>query len=110
MSEKPLVGNFRGVHVDDVAEAHLCALRPDITGPRSYLLSGETCSWMDVNRFARERYPLVPFQLKPEDTAETGGYRVGSSKAEAELGIRFKGMEEQVADVVEQQLDLRAKF
>jgi nucleoside-diphosphate-sugar epimerase len=109
MSEKPPVGGFRGVHVDDVAEAHVRALRTGITGLRSYLFAGEICSWVEVNRFARERYPLVPFQLKPEDDTDTGGYRADASRAEAELGIRFKGMEEQVADV-EQQLDFRGTF
>lgn len=116
ISEKPLVsGGFRGVHVDDVAEAHVSALRlgdDDVAGGlRSYLLSGEICSWARVGRFVRERFPSVSFRLRAEEdeegTAEMGGYRVDSRRAEEELGIRFKGMQEQVVDVVEQQLEFR---
>lgn len=98
------------LEMDDESSGGLRFARPGITGLRSYLLAGEICSWVEVNRFARERYPLVPFQVQPEDNTDTGGYRADASRAEAELGIRFKGIEEQVADVVEQQLDFRGTF
>lgn len=106
MSDRPLAGQFLGVHVDDVAEAHLRALRDNITGLRSYLLAAERGSWADVYRFVRERYPSAPFKLEPVDSVR---YSVDASNAERDLGIRFKGMKEQVGDVVDQQLDLRRK-
>lgn len=101
MSDRPLAGQFLGVHVDDVAEAHLRALRDNITGLRSYLLAAERGSWADVYRFMRERHPV--------GAGGFGRYSVDASNAERDLGIRFKGMKEQVGDVVDQQLDLRRK-
>lgn len=104
MSETPILAQFLGVHIDDVAEAHVKALDESITGFRSYLLSAPRRSWVDVDRFIRAQYPDVDFKLKPVDQAN---YTVDVSKAESELGMRFKPMEEQVKDVVDQQLELR---
>lgn len=104
MSETPYLGQFLGVHIDDVAEAHVKALDESVTGFRPYLLSSPRRSWVDVDRFIRAQYPGVEFQLKPVDRTD---YTVDVRKAESELGMRFKPMEEQVKEVVDQQLELR---
>lgn len=112
VSETPAFGQFLGVHVDDVAAAHVRALE---IGPlnaddggtnavRSYLLAAERRPWADVDRFVREQYPDVEWALSP---VESTNYGVDTTRAERELGITFKGMEEQVKDVVDQQLEFR---
>ncbi|KAF9887163.1 hypothetical protein FE257_010417 [Aspergillus nanangensis] len=103
ISEKPLVGQFLGVHVDDVATAHVRALNTSITGFRSFLLSATRRSWVEVETFVRRQYPQLPIKLKAEDWED---YTVDASKAEKELGLCFKSMEDQVKDVVDQQLEL----
>lgn len=69
-------------------------------------LASEGLLWEDVARFVKQQYPSFPLGLKPEDT-DTVGYIVDASKAERELGVHYKGMEQQVRDVVDQQLELR---
>ncbi|OJZ85560.1 hypothetical protein ASPFODRAFT_218851 [Aspergillus luchuensis CBS 106.47] len=78
-SAKPINGQFLGVHVDDVAAAH-----------------------KEVSEFVRQQYPSVAWKLIPEDWMN---YAVDSSRAEKELGLKFKSMEDQVRDTVDQQLE-----
>jgi nucleoside-diphosphate-sugar epimerase len=106
-AETPSFGQFLGVHVDDVAEAHVKALDEGVKGFRSYLLSAKRRSWADVRDFVRERYPGVEFGLKGVDSVDSVDYTVDAGRAERELGLRFKGLEEMVGDVVDQQWELR---
>lgn len=105
MSEKPLVGQYLGVHLDDVADAHVMVLDDAIKGFSSYLLASKRRSWVEVDEFVRGQYPSVPFKMKPQDSVE---YGVDTTKAERDLGIKFKQMEEQVKDVVDQQCVFRS--
>ncbi|KAL6237276.1 hypothetical protein BDW75DRAFT_204691 [Aspergillus navahoensis] len=108
VSETPLMDRFDGVHVDDVAAAHVKALTTKgstINGVQPYLLAAEQRSWREVYAFLTTRYPSLPLKLKPMDSP---GYTVDTTRAQRELGIVFRPMEEQVADVVDQQLKLRA--
>lgn len=104
-SETPSFPQFNGVHVDDVADAHVKVLDDGVKGFRSYLLAAETRSWGDVRRFLEGRYPGVGFGLKGGDDGV--GYRVDAGRAERELGIVFRGLERMVGDVVDQQFELR---
>jgi nucleoside-diphosphate-sugar epimerase len=113
MSEKPAFGRFVGVHVDDVAETHVKALTHVITagagavtGVQSYLLAARGRSWQEVYDFVKSRYPDLAIGLMPEDSPY---FNVDASKATRELGIHFKDMEKQVGDMLDQQLELRAK-
>ncbi|PYH47078.1 flavonol reductase [Aspergillus saccharolyticus JOP 1030-1] len=92
---------YRGVHVEDVSAAHVKALDSSIKGLQSYLLAAPPRPWSDVKTFVRQRYPNLPVKL---ETQETTGYVLDTSKAERELGLTFKGMEDQVSDVIDQQL------
>ncbi|KAL3443422.1 hypothetical protein BJX65DRAFT_311923 [Aspergillus insuetus] len=107
MTETNAFGHYSGVHIDDVAFAHVRALTvaKKEDGVQSYLLASEKKSWREVYDFVREQFPSLPIKLEPVDRSD---YEVDASKAERELGIQFKGMEEQVSDVVKQQLELRA--
>ncbi|RDK37093.1 NAD(P)-binding protein [Aspergillus phoenicis ATCC 13157] len=100
--ERPINGQFLGVHVDDVAAAHVKALGESTRGFQSFLLSAPRRSWEEVNAFVRHDYPSVAWRLIPEDWMN---YAVDSSKAEKELGLKFKSMEDQVRDTVDQQLE-----
>ncbi|KAE8381147.1 hypothetical protein BDV26DRAFT_301952 [Aspergillus bertholletiae] len=96
---------FLGVHIDDVADAHLRVLDANVKGFRSFLLASETRSWGDVKRFVEERYPGVVFSLRDDDTIS---YMTDAKRAERELGIAFKGLEVMVQDVLNQQFELAA--
>lgn len=104
-SEEPLFSPYRGVHIDDVAAAHVRALELAVAPISSYLLSAKDKTWEEVLAFAKSKFPEAGITAKPKF-----GERVivQTARAEAELGFSsWKEMEEQVVDVVEQQLKLR---
>ncbi|OGM51356.1 reductase [Aspergillus bombycis] len=106
-AETPSFQQLVGVHIDDVADAHVRVLDGGVSGLRSYLLASETRSWGDVRRFLEGRYPGVGFGLKDTEGTEGTRYRVDAGRAERELGVEFKGMEDMVGDVVDQQFELK---
>ncbi|KKK14091.1 hypothetical protein AOCH_000888 [Aspergillus ochraceoroseus] len=103
LKNTPFFTQYLGVHVADVAEAHIRVLRSPARGLQSYLLSAPKRSWVDVDEFVRGTYPDLPVTLDP---VALPCPTLDVSKAENELGIVFKPMEVQVADVVDQQLEL----
>lgn len=105
LSEEPSPAPFQGVHVDDVAEAHIRALSLADKPVASYLLSARQRSWDEVSEFAQRKYPQASFKTKPKSAP---GWDVQTGRAERELGMSsWKEMETQVSDVVDQQLGLR---
>ena len=105
-SEEPRFAPYRGVHVDDVAEAHIRSLNLADAPVSSFLLSGKNRTWEEVLNFANKKYPGAGFKTKPKSGDEL---IVVTTRAEAELGFSsWKEMEVQVSDVVEQQLQLRS--
>jgi nucleoside-diphosphate-sugar epimerase len=106
-SDEPMFKHFQGVHVDDVAEAHIRALNLAADKPvSSYLLAAKDRSWGEVLEFVNKKYPEAGF--KTEAKLKGDRWIVETARAEAELGFEaWKGMEEQVGDVVEQQFALR---
>ncbi|KAA8643947.1 hypothetical protein EYZ11_006363 [Aspergillus tanneri] len=104
VSETPLMEQFLGVHIDDVAGAHVRALNDGIKGFESYLLAAERRSLVELHAFVRSKYPQLEVKWEPTDSVN---FSVDAAKAKKALGMSFKGMEEQVQDVVDQQLELR---
>ena len=94
-----------GVHVEDVAQAHVKALDDSIHGFQSYLLASPRRSWSEVKAFVQKQYPSLPIKFDANDWAN---YTVDTTRAKADLGIEFKGMEKQIQDLVDQQLELRS--
>ncbi|RAH42560.1 flavonol reductase [Aspergillus brunneoviolaceus CBS 621.78] len=92
---------YRGVHVHDVSAAHVKVLDSSIQGLQSFLLAAPPRSWADVEAFVRQHYPDLPIGIQAQ---EGPSYVLDTSKAERELGLTWKGMEEQVSDVIDQQL------
>ena len=105
-SNDPMFKHFQGVHVDDVAEAHIRAFSLADKPVSSFLLAAKDRTWGEVQEFANKKYPEAGFN---KSQVEKGNrWIVETARAEAELGFEtWKGMEEQVSDVVEQQLALR---
>lgn len=104
-SDEPRFAPYRGVHVDDVAEAHIKALNLADAPVSSFLLAGKNRTWEEVLDFANKKYPGAGFKAKPKSGNEL---IVLTGRAEAELGFSsWKEMEVQVSDVIEQQLKLR---
>jgi len=104
-SDEPMFKHFQGVHVDDVAEAHIRALSLPDAPVSSYLLAAKDRTWGEVLEFANKKYAQAGFktEAKPGDH-----WIIETARAEAELGFSsWKGMEEQVSDVIEQQFALR---
>jgi nucleoside-diphosphate-sugar epimerase len=106
LSEEPLFAPYRGVHIDDVADAHIRALTLANTTPvSSFLLSAKARTWEEVMEFVHEKFPEQGFRTQPK---EGDLLIVETARAERELGFEeWKGMEVQVRDVVEQQIELR---
>lgn len=106
--EQPLMSQYLGVHVLDVADAHVKALDEKITGFESYLLAAERRTWAEVETFVKTELPEFPLGWKNvRETAKS--YTIDAGKARRELGMEFKGMERQVGDLVRQQMELRGK-
>lgn len=93
------------VHIQDVADAHIRALAPEIKHGSKYLLVSPKYTWADVVGILKKHYANVPWKLDPN--TPTGDKSRDTSKAEKELGIKWKTIEEQVCSVMDQQLSLR---
>ncbi|KAL2852050.1 hypothetical protein BJY01DRAFT_100379 [Aspergillus pseudoustus] len=107
MTETNTAAHFSGVHVDDVAVAHVRALTVGTVkknAVQAYLLAAPKRSWKEVYDYVKREFPALPIKLVPVDQTS---YEVDAGKARRELGIEFRGMEVQVGEVVRQQLELR---
>ncbi|GME28692.1 3-beta hydroxysteroid dehydrogenase [Neofusicoccum parvum] len=95
------------VHVTDVAQAHVKALRPDIAGYEKFIVSAPCFDdWAEVVEFVKKRYPEEEWGNAPDPPAKRN---IDISKAEKVLGIVWKDWKQQVIDVVDQQLELKKK-
>lgn len=102
--DNPFTDQFSGVHVSDVAAAHLKALDYQPAGIRSYLLAARDRPWSDVHAFLDARYAGSGFKLQPRDSVV---WRFDAGRAQRELGLEFREMEAQVGDAVEQHMALQ---
>jgi nucleoside-diphosphate-sugar epimerase len=91
------------VHIDDVVEAHLKALDPAIPDGSRYLLSAKGGTWKEVAEIIQQNYPDLGAKITPDIEEEF--LPTDSSKAEAELGLRWRSWDRMVRDVVDQQLE-----
>ncbi|RDW86997.1 uncharacterized protein DSM5745_03639 [Aspergillus mulundensis] len=96
------VGGITGVHIQDVAEAHVKALAPAIKDGSRYLLSGPRTTWKEVAGIARRLYPGVGVKLS--ERAEGASMPTDTTQAETELGMQWRSWEDMVRGVMDQQL------
>jgi nucleoside-diphosphate-sugar epimerase len=92
-----------GVHVEDVAEAHIKALDPSIPNGAKYLLDGERTTWKEVAQIVHRDYPNAGAKIRLE--AEGGAPPVDTSKAEQELGMKWRSWDQMIHELMDQQLD-----
>ncbi|KAE9369037.1 NAD(P)-binding protein [Stipitochalara longipes BDJ] len=104
-SEKP-TAPAGWVHVRDVADAHIKALKADIETGMEFLLSGSkpASPWEEIVSFVKSQYPGLGWKLRPPFE---GGWEVDVSRAEQVLQIDWRSKEDMVRDIVEQQLSFR---
>ncbi|PHH85647.1 hypothetical protein CDD83_119 [Cordyceps sp. RAO-2017] len=107
-SEKPTMPSSV-VDVRDVAQALLRALTAPVNvgaGLTEAIIGGPPFDWEDLVAFVRARYPTLPLKL-------TGPFQPGlypdASRAERDWGIKWRGMEEAVGSVLDQQMELKRK-
>ncbi|GFF52327.1 putative uncharacterized oxidoreductase C513.07 [Aspergillus udagawae] len=106
MTGKP-VGNSTGVHVQDVAEAHIKALDEKVPDGSKFLLAGKKASWSDVARIVKRDYPGIGAKITEDIPGES--YPLDTTEAEKVLGMKWRSMDQMVKDVLEQQLGLLNK-
>ncbi|KAI9934571.1 hypothetical protein ASPWEDRAFT_43993 [Aspergillus wentii DTO 134E9] len=94
-----------GVHVQDIADAHVKALDAKIPDGSKYLLTGEQASWKDVARIVKSKYPDAGAMITEDLQGES--WATDTSRAERELGMRWRSWEEMIGDVMDQQLGFR---
>ncbi|OJJ03359.1 hypothetical protein ASPVEDRAFT_732287 [Aspergillus versicolor CBS 583.65] len=102
-SEKPIIPNV-WVDVRDVAEALVRALKTEILSGTEFILSAPAGSWEEVGELVRRKFPSVRCELKGPMEA---GWTVDTETAERILGMQWRGQNEIVEAVLEQQLRLR---
>lgn len=95
-------GFLTAVHVQDVAEAHIRALDPKIVDGSKYLLVGESTTVPEIARFVKQHYPDAGSVI----TEDAQGVldRTNTTKAETELGMKWRPFEDMVQGVMDQQL------
>ncbi|GKZ24856.1 hypothetical protein AbraIFM66951_001701 [Aspergillus brasiliensis] len=97
------LGGITGVHIQDVAEAHVKALDPKIKDGSKYLLSAPATTWKDVAQIVLKAYPNIGAKITPE-VESTPSIPTNTTKAEVELGMQWRSWEDMVRSVVDQQL------
>lgn len=94
------------VNVEDVAQAHVLALDPKVKKDAAYLIAGPNASWDDVLKIVEEDYPNLPYKLRADESRTA--WFADTSRAERDLGIKWKSLRETVHEVVDQQLSFMA--
>ncbi|RAK95949.1 NAD(P)-binding protein [Aspergillus ibericus CBS 121593] len=97
------LGGITGVHIQDVAEAHVKALDPKIQDGSKYLLSAPATTWRDVARVVLKAYPNIGAKIT-EEVEGSPSIPTDTTKAEVELGMQWRSWEDMVRSVMDQQL------
>lgn len=95
-------GNLVGVHIQDVAEAHIKALDPKIVDGSKYLLVGPKTTGAEITRIVHKHYPDSGASISEDFQGVS--FPVDTTKAETELGIQWRSFEAMVRDLMDQQL------
>lgn len=98
-------GNITAVHVQDVAEAHVRALDESVADGERFLLAGEKASWSDVAAIVEREYPDCEAKIGSGLAGDS--WAVDTTKAEKELGMKWRSLDVIVKEVMDQQLGFR---
>lgn len=107
-----LLGNPTGplltmsVHIDDVAKAHVEALRPSVPAG-TYILDNEETNWLEARDVVKDKFPTSIGGTFPDHVdVHTIKVELDGSKAEGVFGFRFKSFADQVKDTIEYYLSI----
>jgi nucleoside-diphosphate-sugar epimerase len=95
-----------------VAQAHLLAYKTEAAANQRYLISNRSFSYQQIVDLIEEKFPELKIKLP---TGETGQalpdvYQLDTSKAQKELGIKFRSFEETFVDTVDSLRALEKKL
>ncbi|KAF3929734.1 hypothetical protein AA313_de0209964 [Arthrobotrys entomopaga] len=100
------------VHIDDVADAHIIVLGDKYKDGEQFILSAGEFKWDDLLKHAQEKYPDMGFKLNEIPPWKNGWdalyFKLDASKAEKQLGIKFKNIYQQFDSLVEHMQKLKA--
>jgi nucleoside-diphosphate-sugar epimerase len=97
------------VHVDDVARAHVDALKPSVQGNKDYILSSDApdgIDWEDAQNYVRKFFP----EAVANGTLKLGWglmariWRLDTRETEKELGWKFISFKETLRELIGQYL------
>ncbi|CAI6336280.1 unnamed protein product [Periconia digitata] len=99
------------VDVEDVAKAHVDAIKPSVPGNRDYILCAEGpegVEWDSMIDVVKKHFPgeIGRKELPLNGTLPTIKWRVDASDTEKHFGWKFKSFEDSFKDVVAQYLRL----
>jgi nucleoside-diphosphate-sugar epimerase len=107
-----MTGNVWGfkncIHVKDVADAMLRCLAPDVKDNSRFVISGAEPSWEETIAILQKHYPNAGWRLKA-DSPPLGRWPLDATKAEKELGMKWRSYEEMVREVMDQQLGIMSR-
>jgi nucleoside-diphosphate-sugar epimerase len=97
------------VHVDDVARAHIDALKPSVPGNKEYILSSDApdgIDWEDAKSYVRKSFPAAVENgtLKLEGSMKARTWRLDTRETETAFGWKFVSFEETLKELVGQYL------
>ena len=101
------------VHVDDVARAHIDALKPSVQGNKEYILSSDApdgIDWEDAQNYIRKSFP----EAVEKETLKLGAsmnariWRLDTGETEKGFGWEFVSFKETLKELVGQYLKLVA--
>lgn len=71
------------------------------------LVNGDPTSWDEIVSFVRGRYPSVDVKLEGPFSAP---FTADTSRAETQLGVKWRGIEKILTSVLDQQVNLRSRI
>ncbi|KAH9832389.1 nad dependent epimerase [Teratosphaeria destructans] len=90
------------VDVRDVAQAHIKAYEKPEAANQRYFTTGGNFTYQEVVDIIHEHFPELKEKTPVGEAGEKGPkvFKVDTSKAQKELGIKFRGLEEVIVDTV----------
>ena len=108
----PQTAFFAFVDVRDVAEAHLRAYESEKAAGQRYLTAGGNYTYQEMTKILRQKLPTLVDRIpaSQESSVDPNAYKVSSQKAESELGIHFRSLEQVTVDTAYSLLHLERKI
>ncbi|KAF2164201.1 hypothetical protein M409DRAFT_25544 [Zasmidium cellare ATCC 36951] len=108
-SEEPLIPSAF-VHVRDVAQAHVAALRnrDSLNTGTEYILSTQPFGWDRVADVVKAEFPQIDVRLRKGPFSQDD-WHVDTTLADRDLQIKWRSGEDMVRNVLNQQLALKQK-